>query len=202
MDKKLYIRENEEIKKVLKALKMEFFDLKGINKNDEDNHSFLFEFVPVELPQTAKYETINAFKTVLEGACALTDGTNSERTKVSVIELDVDEGTIESHSYIITPIEFSNGFYSFTPTFYSYFFVRSATSSKKNTYQGTGTEIQKEIQLLIDNRIPIVRQKFLRLNSIKSVEGLFYELGPLVRIYFPHFEVYSRDLNVDDRFMD
>lgn len=197
---KLSVQNIQEVKQVLKLLKNEFFKLLEISESDQNKHSFYVEFIPISLPHTTKLETINAFKMILEGACLLTKGSKTEKPKVSVLELVVKEGKINSYSYIVTPLGFEGNFSGSSTTYHSYFFIRAATS----LYSGTGPEIEKQIQNLIEDKIPVeVQYNSVLIGSIMGVENLFYELGPIFSISFPHFEIPLRGtLDPDERFVE
>ena len=197
MDEELYVKRPEDVKEVLHVMKEEFFELMGLDTEDEDV-SFRIHMIPAFLYGSGSFEVINGFNLILEGACALPafEGRNTKR--VSVIELVADEGNVKGHSYIVTPLNFVGTYSNVGKGYYSYFFVRPATSG----YSGTGPEIQRLIQSSIDSKIPIVRQRVANIKSSKSLNGLFYERGPIVNISFPDFLIGLGPFEYDDRFKE
>lgn len=196
MQKNTKVTDTKEVKEILKAMKEHYFFLRRLDKNREED-SFEVHLVPAFLPSSGSFEVINDFNLILEGACALRDENSNKKVVVSIIELVVQDGNMESHSYIITPLNFQGTVSNSAIGYYAYVFIGAATSG----YHGSGSERQRSIQNSIDDHIPKVRQNVINVRSVKSFEGLFYERGPVVNVWFPGFEIPIRDSEYDKRFM-
>ena len=197
MEEKPRVKKPDDVRQVLCIMKKEFIALMGLAGKKE--WDFVVHMVPCFLPGSGSLEVVNGFNLVLDGACALpTEGDESEANRVSVIELEEDEGNIKRHSYIVTPIKFKGNFSDQRIGRYSYFFIQTATS----LYPGTGPEIQKSIQKSIDNKIPVVKQRVENVRSLESLIGLFYERGPIVNISFPGFIITLEGFEYDERFKE
>lgn len=197
MEDKPYVTDPNDVKEVLHKMRQEFVALMGPLEGKDG--SLVVHMVPCFLPGSGSLEVINGFNLILDGACALpTEGDESEANRVSVIELEEDEGNIKRHSYIVTPIKFKGNFSDQRIGFYSYFFIQPATSLSP----GTGPEIQKSIQKSIDNKIPVVKQRVENVRSLESLIGLFYERGPIVNISFPGFVITLEGFEYDERFTE
>ena len=198
MEEESLVKNPEHVTEILQAMREEFFSLMGLDKATENDYSFAVHMLPAHLPGSGSYEVINNFKLILDGACAQPSLGKDTDTRVSVKELVVDGGSIKGHSYIITPLKFKGIMSSMGDWYYSYVFFRPATSG----YDGTGPDIQRSIQAFIDGKIPIVKQKVVKVKSSDSLEGLFYERGPIVDIFSPRFEVAIGYQGYDKRFME
>ena len=186
-----------DVLEILDIMKNEYFSLLGIDERKESEHFLRFYFVPAYISGSGSYGVINNFKLILDGASALCKSGNDKVSTVSVLELVVNEGNMDRHSYIVTPIDFRGIFSNMGKELYSYFFLEPATSG----YSGTGPDIQRAIQEMIDNSIPKTRQKESKVNSVESLIGLFYEDGPIVNIFFPTYEIPKSRRDYDERFM-
>lgn len=198
MDEIPEVDDPEDVVEILNILKEELFDIMELDIQSENDYSFLVHFVPAFLPGSGSYEVINNFKLIYEGACLQSKSVKNAKSTVSLIELVVDEGSIKGHSYLITPGVFKGTFSNMGPGYYSYAFIRPATSG----YSGTGPDIQRSIQEIIDDNIPLVKQRVASVNSVESLEGLFYERGPIVDMFFPNFEIPLGGFDYDKRFME
>lgn len=192
-----YVREPEDVTEILRLLREEIYEVWGVKPEDRGNASFEVHFIPCDLPgSNASFEVINNFGTILKGCISMPRPKTSKWLVVSVLELIIPSSGMNSHSYLVTPIDFSGTFSNFGMGFYSYVFLGSATSG----YVGTGPEIQRSIQELIDQGIPTVKQKQVRIRAIDSFQGLFNERGPIVSVWFPDFKIGLKGFDYDDRF--
>ncbi|QRF76128.1 hypothetical protein Thermo_01645 [Thermoplasmatales archaeon] len=198
MDEVPEVDDPAEVTEILRAMKEQYFSIMELDKNRERDYSFEVHLVPAFFPSSGSFEVINNFNLILEGACALRDQGSNKNVVVSIIELVVDKGNGKSHSYIITPLNFKGTSSSSGPGYYAYAFIEPAASG----YAGTGPSIQRSIQNCIDDHIPKVRQKVINVSSISSFEGLFYERGPVVNVFFPRFEIHIGLGEYDERFVD
>ena len=189
MEEKPSVKQPNDVKEVLRIMRREFTAL--MSPLEEKDGSIVVHMVPCFLPGSGSFEVVNGFNLILDGACAQTGET-------SVIEIEEDEGDIKLHSYIVTPTKFKGVFSDQGKGFYSYFFIRAAASG----YTGTGPDIQTCIQNSIDNKIPEVKQPVVKVRSLESLIGLFYERGPIVNFYFPEFTINLGGFEYDERFKD
>ena len=197
MEEKPRVEKPYDVRQVLSIMKKEFIALMGSSEKKE--WEFVVHMVPCFLPGSGSLEVVDGFNLILDGACALpTEGDESEANRVSVIELEEDEGDNKRHSYIVTPIKFKSNYSDQREGLYSYFFIQPATSLSP----GTGPEIQKSIQKSIDNKIPVVKQRVENVRSLESLVGLFYERGPIVNIWFPGFVITLEGFEYDERFSE
>jgi len=179
-------------------MKEQYFSIMGIDKSKEKDYSFKVHLIPAFLPSTGSYDVINNFNLILEGACALQDEDSNNKAVVSIIELVVQEGDIKTHSYIIAPLNFEGTFSNMGIGYYAYVFIEPSASG----YSGTGPDIQRAMQKSINEHTSKVNHKVINVKSISSFEGLFYERGPIVNVFFPGFEIPLDDRQYDERFMD
>ncbi len=198
MQKNTKVTDPMEVKEIFMAMKEEYFSIIGLDKSREKDYAFLLNLIPAYLSSTGSYDVINNFNVILQGACALQDEDSNNKAVVSIIELEVQEGNIKRHSYIITPLNFKGMFSNMGIVYYAYVFIKPAASG----YSGAGTSIQSFIQNFIDDHIPKVHQKIIKIKSVSSFEGLFYERGPIVNVWFPIFEIPIGGLQYDERFID
>ncbi len=187
-----------EVIEILRTMKEQYFSIMELDNNIEENYSFKVHLIPAFLPSSGSYEVINDFNLILKGAYTLQDEDSNMKEVVSVIELVVQQGDIKGHSYIITPLNFARTFNNMGIGYYAYVFIETATSG----YSGTGPYIQRSIQNCIDNHIPKACQKIINVRSVSSFEGLFYERGPLVNVFFPGFEIPISGRQYDKRLED
>ena len=109
MEEKPLVKKPGDVRQVLCIMKKEFIALMGLAEKKE--WDFVVHMVPCFLPGSGSLEVVNGFNLVLDGACALpTEGGESGANRVSVIELEEDEGDNKRHSYIVTPIKFKGNF--------------------------------------------------------------------------------------------
>jgi hypothetical protein len=192
------VTDPKEVNEIFRAMKEQYFSIMELDKNREEDYSFKVHLIPDFLTLSGSYEVINDFNLILEGACALRDEDSNKKAVASIIELVVQEGDINRHSYIIAPLNFEGTFSNMGIGYYAHVFIGPATSG----YPGAGPNIQGAIQTSIKEHISKVKHKIINVRSVDSFEGLFYERGPIVNVFFPGFEIPLEDRQYDKRFMD
>ncbi len=187
----------KDVVQIFRILREEIFKIWEVKPDQANLHSFPLSIIPCSLSDSSGYAAVNNFKTILNGATSPERNLDDNDAVCSIIELVSVEGSIKTHSYIVTPLKFKGIFSNLGNDYWSYCFLRVATSG----YSGTGPDIQEKIQEAIDQRIPVVRQREDKVRSIASLEAPFYERGPILKVFFPHFEIPIGNFEDDNRFV-
>ncbi len=182
------VEDNRDITEIFELMRLYSF-------NGDPENSFLLHLIPMDLPYQS-FEVINSFRTVLYGCFDLPRSKDNKLPHATVLELVVPEGKTKSHGYIITPLNHEGWWSTSGVALHSYVFLNSFTSG----YSGTGPQIQRIVQEELDKNKSSIKHVVKTVHSMRSLNGLFYEMGPILDINFPNFEMHIRGFEFDTRF--